>query len=313
MNARRVPPPGAPPPYTFVNRIYGRSLRPIVLAFAVMGAIWALAWTVGDWLPVDSYPKLARRLHLSKSYKLIKTVGAYPKLAPLAIVQGVIYSVALAIETFGIYSLLTQRAWMVRMYAFSTAIAGLLVVGVGFMRSITHFTYKGELLDECISVSMNGEVDTAFGIWGSNPNTMDQALATSYCNDEWNHDSWTEILATIFEIILCLLFTSAAFGYYRQVVDPTSPANALRAPSNQARMDLFPPHYNRPYDPEYQPAYAPPLGPPPSDAKPPDYSYAGGEYLGHAYEKDDKKDDDPFSDYEGPSVPRPLHFAEDRG
>jgi len=296
MNARRVPPPGAPPPYTFVNRIYGRSLRPVVLAFAVMGAIWALAWTIASF----------KELQVDQG-------GAYPKLAPLAIVQGVIYSVALAIEIFGIYSLLTQRAWMIRMYAFSSAIAGLLVVGVGFMRCVTHFTYKGELLDECISVSMSGEVDTAFGIWGSNPNPMDQASATSYCNDEWNHDSWTEILATIFEIILCLLFTSAAFGYYRQVVDPTSPANALRAPSNQARMDLFPPHYNRPYDPEYQPAYAPPLGPPPSDAKPPDYSYAGGEYLGHAYEKDDKKDDDPFSDYEGPSVPRPLHFAEDRG
>jgi hypothetical protein len=113
--------------------------------------------------------------------------------------------------------------------------------------------------------------------------------------------------------VLSLLFTSAAFGYYRQVIDPMSPANALRAPSNQARMDLFPPHYNRPYDPEYQPAYAPPLGPPPSDAKPPDYSYTGGEYLGHGFEKDDKKEDDPFSEYEGPSIPRPLHFAEDRG
>lgn len=113
--------------------------------------------------------------------------------------------------------------------------------------------------------------------------------------------------------VLCLLFTSAAFAYYRQVIDPMSPANAMRAPSNQARMDLFPPHYNRPYDPEYQPTYAPPLGAPPSDAKPPDYSYAGGEYLGHGFEKDDKKEDDPFSEYEGPSVPRPLHFAEDRG
>lgn len=40
-----------------------------------------------------------------------------------------------------------QRAWMIRMYAFSSAIAGLLVVGVGFMRCITHFTYKVSLLN----------------------------------------------------------------------------------------------------------------------------------------------------------------------
>jgi hypothetical protein len=39
-----------------------------------------------------------------------------------------------------------QRAWMVRMYAFLSGIAGLLVVGVGLMRCITHFTYKVRLL-----------------------------------------------------------------------------------------------------------------------------------------------------------------------
>jgi hypothetical protein len=39
-----------------------------------------------------------------------------------------------------------QRAWMVRMYAFSSGIAGLLVIGIGLMRSITHFTYKVSLL-----------------------------------------------------------------------------------------------------------------------------------------------------------------------
>lgn len=247
-----------------------------------------------------------------KELTVDESTGAYHKLAPLAIVQGVMYSVALGIELFGIYSVLTQRAWMVRMYAFLAGIAGLLVVGVGFMRCITHFTYKSDLINECINVSVNGYVDTAFGIWGTNPAPMTQEAATSYCNDEWNHDSWNEIVATIFEIIASLLFTSAAFAFYRQVVDPLSPANALRAPSNQARLDLFPTHYSPPYDPGYAPAYAPPTGPPPSEGKPPGYSYAGGEYLGHGMEKDDKKEDDPFADYEGPSVPRPLHFAEDR-
>lgn len=37
---------------------------------------------------------------------------------------------------------LQQRARVVRLYAFLTAIAGLLVVGVALMRTITHFTYK---------------------------------------------------------------------------------------------------------------------------------------------------------------------------
>lgn len=85
--------------------------------------------------------------------------GAYPRLAPLAIVQGTLYSVALAIELFGIFSAssvsrfcndlspgltttLQQRARVVRLYAFLSAIAGLFVVSVGLMRIITHFTYK---------------------------------------------------------------------------------------------------------------------------------------------------------------------------
>jgi hypothetical protein len=76
-------------------------------------------------------------------------------------------------------------------------------------------------------------------------------------------------------------------------------------------MDIFPANYSPPYDPGYQPAYAPPAGPPPTDSKPPEYSYAGGDYLGRG-DKYDKKEDDPFADYEGPSIPRPLHFAEER-
>lgn len=77
-------------------------------------------------------------------------------------------------------------------------------------------------------------------------------------------------------------------------------------------MDIFPSHYNPPYDPGYQPAYAPPSGPPPSDSKPPEYSYSGGDYLGRGMDKDDKKEDDAFADYDGPSIPQPPHFAEER-
>jgi len=282
-----------------MNRVYGRSLRPVIFAFSLIGAIWSLTWTITSFnaLQVDDN-------------------GAYPKLAPLAIVQGVMYSVALAIEILGIYGAATQRVRVVRLYAFLAAIAGLLVVGVGLMRSITHFTYKNDLIGQCTTLAQSGEVDNAFGIWATNPPTMDEFDAQNYCTDEWNHDSWNEIIATIFEIILALLFTSVAFGYYRQVIDPSSPANAFRAPSNQVRMDIFPSNYNPPYGPGYQPAYAPPYAPPPgsppSDNKPPEYSYAGGDYKGYQIDKDDKKEDDPFGDYEGPSIPRPLHFAEER-
>ena len=104
--------------------------------------------------------------------------------------------------------------------------------------------------------------------------------------------------------VIAGLFVSIAFAYYRQCLDPTSPANASRAPPAQQRMpnDQFPEHYNPPYmayDAPQQ-SYAPPPGPPPQLNKPPMYTDGSARY-------DDGKDDatlhgdDPFADFDGPS------------
>lgn len=115
-----------------------------------------------------------------------------------------------------------------------------------------------------------------------------------------------------------------AFAYYRQLLDPTSPANAHRAPSSQVRMDNYPQHYNPPYNasvpnlgygynapyaggPYTGQPYAPPRGPPPAhddsfippyDNKPP--GYTGGDENG-GYGNNDSKD--PFADFDGPAKP----------
>lgn len=112
-----------------------------------------------------------------------------------------------------------------------------------------------------------------------------------------------------------------AFGYYRQVLDPSSAANVPRAPRNN--VGAFPSHYNQPYNvsvpnlgygynmpyaggppPDQQPyqAYAPPAGPPPNHDdyeeynKPPGYTgadgKAGANYMG------DKEKENPFADFD---------------
>lgn len=103
-----------------------------------------------------------------------------------------------------------------------------------------------------------------------------------------------------------------AFSYYRQLLDPTSPANALRAPSNQVRMGAFPAHYTPPYNPHGAPPpgpgypypvsgqyahedYVPPYG---DDGKPPGYGAGAG---GPAYAEKGARDD-PFADNDGPST-----------
>jgi hypothetical protein len=115
--------------------------------------------------------------------------------------------------------------------------------------------------------------------------------------------------------VVAALFASLAFGYYRQVLDPSSPVNFSRTP--QAASFGAPSHYNPAYNASvpnlgygynmpyaggpppgsYQGGFAPPAGPPPQQrddvTKPP--GYAGGDgTAGAGY----GKDEDPFADFE---------------
>lgn len=133
----------------------------------------------------------------------------------------------------------------------------------------------------------------------------------SVCDSAWSHDSFSEIAWFIVTAVCSLLFASVAFSYYRQMLDPTSPANASRAPSAQARAGLYPEHYNPPYagDGGFGAGavgqYAPPPGPPPAASstayvpeydpvKLPEYESKGG-YTAGAH--GDDKDGDPFADF----------------
>ena len=155
------------------------------------------------------------------------------------------------------------------------------------------------------------------------------------CDSAWRHDSFSEIAWFIVVGILSLLFAAIAFSYYRQMLDPTSPVNAARAPSAQARAaGLYPEHYNPPYVPEsdyYGNArgpgtgtgrYAPPPGPPPGAAKADDEAYVPeydpaklpeydvrGAYTAGA---SDKKSDavDPFADFDELGKKAPAHESD---
>ncbi|KAG6329598.1 hypothetical protein ID866_9491 [Astraeus odoratus] len=289
MSTRRGPPSGAPPAYRYVTRIYKRSLRPVVAATIVVTGLWCLALAVEAW----------RELATDQD-------DNFKKLAALAIAQGVLYTLAFLFQVFGMFAVASQRVRSIRIFTYLSALTTLFVVGVGLMRVITHFTFKSDLILECETLVQNGTVDSLFGFWGPESgidvNTTDPA---TYCNDLWNRNSWAEILVLIMLIVLGLLFTSIAFAYYRQAIDPTSPVNSSRVPANQVRMDVFP-AYNMPYD---APAYAPPPGPPPFDAKPPQYQ--SRDYATYGNDKDRDGKNDPFGDH-AVMPPMPVHWAEER-
>ncbi|KAI0827344.1 hypothetical protein BC628DRAFT_1369102 [Trametes gibbosa] len=257
---------------------------------------------------------------------LTTTLHGQPKFAIFDIVLGTIYSVACAIEVFGVVAATMQRLALVRIYAMLSLVGSLAVIGAGFLRVIIHFVFKSGLIDECEKIAEGQGVEIRFGIWFHHfKEKLTPAEAQSFCNDAWNRDSVREIIFLIFEIILSIFFTMIAFAYYQQVLDPTSAANVSRAPVPTTALDGYPDHYNRPYDsePYDAPAYAPPPGPPP----PADMGYGVGVGMGGGESRDvkdrDAKDgafrddagsettkfDDPFADFDAASAPVRLPEA----
>jgi hypothetical protein len=288
----------------FANRVYNRNLRPVVIATGALSALWTLLWAI------DSFQDIS----IDKDH-------TFPTLATLSAVMGVMYMVVCVIEIFGIVAAVLQRLSFIRGYALASVLSCVTVIAAGLMGVVIHFVHKNDLITECTSLATGDNVDFRFGWFGPSVHeTLSAADAAIFCQNGWDHNSWSMIVSLLIEIVLGILFSAIAFAYYRQSLDPASAANAFRAPSNQMRGGAYPQHYNPPYSSpvpnlEYGAgprSYAPPSGPPPTFAapgyssddlsKPPGYD--GGDYDSKYAAGRDLKDDgkeDPFADFEGAS------------
>jgi len=243
----------------------------------------------------------------------------FPKLATFSIVLGVLYTIVCAIEIFGTAAAVTQRLPLVKAYATASIGSCLVVIAAGLMGIVIHFVEKGDLIQECTTLSTGDTAIFRFGgIFGSTSSeTLTPSEAASFCQNAWDHASWSNIVSFLLETLLGVLFSLIAIAYYRQCLDPTSAANAFRAPNQRRSGNMYPDHYNPPYNAEPNlgygdgpRAYAPPSGLPPrfnaSDSaddlgKPPGYDR--GDYTSKVdgADKIDSKDN-PYSDFEGTST-----------
>jgi len=241
-----------------------------------------------------------------------------PQIAHLSIALGVSYLAIAVIGAFGLFAAMTQRAPLVRIYSILAAVATLIVFTTGLTRVITHFIWKNDLIKECSTLTTNQDI-VYYGFWGPvSDGVVTPQEAASWCQSSWNHDSWAEIVALLILTVLGCLFTAFAFSYHRQLMDPTSPANASRGPSSQTRVGAYPAHYNPAYvtgAPTYpQPPYAPYNSGgygygaereegfvPPYDGKPPGYIGDGMPDAG----KKDPFADDQVQESDVTSRPRP--------
>jgi disulfide bond formation protein DsbB len=281
MNTRPPPPQGR---FGF-NRVYRTNLRPVIIAVGALSALWSLLSGIGFFRSIDTD----------------KNEGV-PKLATFAIVIGSVYMAMFLIETLGVIAATLQRLPLVRTYAILSLVAIVLTVGGGIFEVVVHFTSKSDILKECTTFAEGTTTATyPFGIFGpSSRETLDAADAANWCNHEYDQASWQNIISLLITIFLVCTFATLAWGYYRQLLDPTSVVNSLRAPSNQVHLVTYPSHYNPPYNasvpnlgygaPQPQ-MYAPPPGmPPPPQSKPLAFDAEVG------YGADDKEN--PFADFD---------------
>jgi hypothetical protein len=125
MNMRPPPPQGAPPSYAFVTTYYKRSLRPIVIAISLVTATWSLFAGIAFFRNVAVYNN-----------------NDAPKLGLISLIVGALYMGVVAIGLYGVFAAVTQKLAFIRIHAYLSALAALIVVGISLLRIIVHFTMK---------------------------------------------------------------------------------------------------------------------------------------------------------------------------
>jgi len=257
------------------------------------------------------------------SFRLLAEDGSrnIPHLRTIALILGIMYMVGFVIEVFGIIAALMQRVVMVRIYAFLSILTSVLILGGKLTQVIIHFTMKNDLINECARETTGDTVYFTWGLFGpTQRTTLNPGDALNWCRSTYDHDSWADPLGFVLDILISILFVMIAFAYYKQVVDPTSPVNSSRVPSNMFRSEGYPQQYNPPY--AGGSFYPPPPGPPPTQGyydpsfappydgnKPPEYGNREGDAKYSGDIKDGVKED-PFADFDGLGKVQDVSYGE---
>ncbi|KAF9645548.1 hypothetical protein BDM02DRAFT_500465 [Thelephora ganbajun] len=277
MDNTRALPPQQRGGNTFTSRMMKSNLRPVVLFVAFITALWSFLW------------------------------------ASIAISIGILYSVASIIQIFGLFAVSVRNINLVRIYAFGSILAALCILAGTLTQIVIHFLQKKTLLSVCTDNNTGDTIFYSWGIWGPvTSTTLNKADAARWCDRTWSRGAWSNIVLFFIELCLAAFFLFIIFGYYKQLLDPSSVTNTVH-PQNQYPLRAYP---QQPYTDGYgyNPNFPPPQGPPPGgygqgfdqpfvppydNAKLPTYDGAGPKY-------DDTKDgegllkhgdDDPFGDH----------------
>ncbi|KAF8801210.1 hypothetical protein BYT27DRAFT_7262244 [Phlegmacium glaucopus] len=288
-----------------MSRMYRTDLRPIIMTGAFFAILWSLAARKFGVVWKGFHAELLLLYKIS-SFRNISVFdnSKNTHLGIFYIVSGSIYMAIVVIEIFGIYAAAVRGLASVRTFGFLSILVTLMIIAVGVIQTIIHFSFKNDILDVCSNV-ITGDHIFFTGFFGPiDGGIVTPAEAAEWCRRQFDHDSFSNVVALLATSAVSAFFVPFVFAFHRQLRDPVSVANVSREP---ARMDAYPARYNPPYNPSFQ--YQAPNGPPPNmstDAFVPPYegadhhkppTYEGGDFEGGNFKGGfaDHKDD-PFWD-----------------
>jgi len=273
------------------GRLMRSNLRPIVLFIAFLTGLWSFLWAVSSF-----------RLATEES------VDKVPGLKTTALSLGILYTVSAITQGFGLAAVSMRKLNLVKIYAFGSVLAALCILGGSLTQVVIHYLQKKALISVCTDNTTGDTVFYSWGIWGPvSRTTLSATDAARWCDRAWNRGAWSNILSFLIELCLAAFFLYIIFGYYKQLLDPSSPANTVRV-QNQYPLGAYP---QQPYAGGYEhnPNFPPPQGPPPGPYGqrfdqpfvPPYDSTKLPAYDGSVPKYGDTKDgdEDPFSDGRG--------------
>jgi len=190
------------------------NLRPVILFVAFFGLFWTLFAGIAAFRNVSFF----NSNHESK-------------LGIFYIVMGCIGMVIVAIEAFGIFAVSSRKVPAVRIYAYLSILAALLIATSYILQVAIHFGFKNDIINVCTNAN-TGDHIFFMGLFGPvDGGLVTPSEAQDWCNQEYSHASISTVVALLFVTAIAAIFALFVFAYLRQLSDSTtSPSNFLLQP-----------------------------------------------------------------------------------
>ncbi|GAA95804.1 uncharacterized protein L969DRAFT_94840 [Mixia osmundae IAM 14324] len=216
MPLRRPGSDQRPPAYaSVVQRVYGRTLRPVIILQCIIGLLYG-AISGARWL------------------RDTNDTGETTRLKTFDIILGVLLLLVALIEMLGLHAAVLQRAKFARLYFIASTVAAALTLTIGLVRIVVHFVAKSDIIAQCVLENQGAQDDDGV--------LLTDAQLTDACNSSWSSGTYFDIGWLIVTVLLSLLWASTAAGYYHELQAGT------KLPSDRYQLNAYAPQ-DAPFQP----------------------------------------------------------------